>query len=117
MVEWDCIDVNQTTFPTNRHVDKLVLKYIAELERHMDNVLGENRVALETRFPIIRTAETNCGNWLADLMRVNSRADIACLNSGTVRSDCVFPPGILRVRDLVSVPATSKDVPIRFELF
>ncbi|XP_055388956.1 protein 5NUC-like [Condylostylus longicornis] len=103
IVEWECITVNQSTFAANRHVDKLVDKYIAELGRHMGKPLGENRVPLETRFPIIRTQETNCGNWLADLMKVNTRADVACLNSGTVRSDCIFQPGTLCIRDLVAM--------------
>lgn len=101
VLEWECIEVNAATFPRNLHVDRLVDKYITELERHMDKVLGENRVPLETRFSIIRTQETNVGNWLSDLMRVNSKADVACLNSGTIRSDCVFKPGTLRLRDLV----------------
>lgn len=104
MVEWDRIEVNPTTFPTNRHVDKLVHKYILELDKQLDNVLGENGVTLETRFPIIRTQETNCGNWLCDLMRVNTKSDVACLNSGTVRSDCVFPANsVFKIRDLVSL--------------
>lgn len=101
VVEWDCIVVSPESFPSNQHVDKLVGKYMANLELHMDRLLGENGCYLETRFPVIRTQETNAGNWLADLMRLNTKADLACLNAGTVRSDCIFKPGALRLRDLV----------------
>lgn len=101
--EWRCVDVSPSLFPSNRHVDKLVAKYITELSKQMDKELGETAVDLETRFKYIRTEETNVGNWLADLMRQNTRSDVAILNSGTVRSDRVIPKGVLKVRDLVSM--------------
>ena len=47
--------------------------------------------------------ETNAGNFVADLMRHAVDADIAILNSGTLRADAVLGPGLLRMKDLVAL--------------
>lgn len=51
---------------------------------------------------IIRTQESNVGNLVADLMVQATGAQVALLNSGSIRSDCVLPPGSITFRDLVS---------------
>ena len=45
------------------------------------------------RRPQVRTQETNCGNWIADIARAGCCADIGFLNSGTLRADVVYPAG------------------------
>ena len=40
---------------------------------------------------------------VADLMRRSVDADIALLNSGTLRADAILNPGVLRLKDLVSL--------------
>eukprot|EP00922_Rhytidocystis_sp_ex-Travisia-forbesii_P028850 GHVS01042283.1.p1 GENE.GHVS01042283.1~~GHVS01042283.1.p1 ORF type:complete len:658 (-),score=70.28 GHVS01042283.1:144-2117(-) len=102
-VEWECVHVTADKYPPNKHVDILVGRYHNELLAQMDKVIGELAVPLETRFSVIRHQETNSGNWLCDLMRKECRAQVAVLNSGTVRADCLFPPGLLRMRDLTAM--------------
>eukprot|EP00922_Rhytidocystis_sp_ex-Travisia-forbesii_P042846 GHVS01064060.1.p1 GENE.GHVS01064060.1~~GHVS01064060.1.p1 ORF type:complete len:647 (-),score=87.60 GHVS01064060.1:1782-3722(-) len=99
-LEWECVQVLPERYEPNKHVDILVGRYRNELLSQMDKVVGELAVPLETRFSVIRQQETNCGNWLCDLMRKECRAQLAVLNSGTIRADCLFPPGLLRMRDL-----------------
>ncbi|KAF2359498.1 Calcineurin-like phosphoesterase domain ApaH type, partial [Trinorchestia longiramus] len=53
----------------------------------MDEVLGNFSVDLDGRFSSIRTCETNLGNFICDVMLAACNADVAVLNSGTLRSD------------------------------
>lgn len=55
----------------------------------MDEVLGKFTVPLEGRFKIIRTMETNLGNWMCDVVLAATGADLVIINSGTFRSDMV----------------------------
>ncbi|EEA05823.1 5'-nucleotidase and phosphodiesterase protein, putative [Cryptosporidium muris RN66] len=99
IISWSYIDVS--TFKLNKHVDRMVKKYVKDVEAQMDRIIGESAVQLETRFAIIRTSESNAGNWLTDIMRAATKTDIALLNSGTIRSDCVFNIGPIRNRDIM----------------
>ncbi len=44
-----------------------------------------------------RTRETNLGNWVADVWRVQTGADVALLNSGSLKIDevCWAPHAVL----------------------
>ena len=53
----------------------------------MDEVLGEFSVDIDGRFSSIRTGETNLGNFICDVILAATNADVAILNSGTLRSD------------------------------
>ncbi|KAH0473406.1 MAG: hypothetical protein KVP17_001552 [Porospora cf. gigantea B] len=109
VAEWACVTVDSNT-PGNAHVDKLVDKYVAGMKASMGKVIGCLGVTLETRFKYIRTQETNAGNWLCDLMRQTTRADVAILNSGTVRSDCEIPAGPFTLRDLTMMLPLQDDL-------
>jgi len=76
---------------------------IARVGAAMEVVLGDCLVDLDARFTSIRTKETNIGNFIADIMRVNLRADIAVLNSGTLRADAIIEAGPLKMRDLIGL--------------
>ena len=100
---WKLVEVTSQNFHTNRHVDKVIHKYVEELARQTTQILGYTSCELEARFAIVRTQETNTGNWLSDLMRQGTKADIAMLNSGTLRADRLFESGPFTVGDLVSL--------------
>lgn len=55
----------------------------------MNEILGTFTVPLEGRFKIIRTMETNLGNWICDVVLAATGADLVMINSGTFRSDQV----------------------------
>jgi len=69
----------------------------------MDKEVGYTAVDLDARFASIRTSETNIGNFVCDSMRESTKADVAILNSGTLRADTVIPKGQLKMRDLVQL--------------
>ena len=51
----------------------------------------------------LRTAETNLGDVVADAMRADAGADIAIVNSGSIRGDRIFPAGPLTRRTLIEI--------------
>ncbi|CAJ1419132.1 unnamed protein product [Effrenium voratum] len=63
-------------------------------------------VDLDSTFASIRTKarpETNIGNFITDIMRFALKADVAVLNSGTIRADAIIEKGDIKVRDLVNL--------------
>ncbi|XP_026193454.1 uncharacterized protein LOC34619759 [Cyclospora cayetanensis] len=103
LVQWERVSVNAASFAKNKHVELLVKKYERHLKQQMRRKLATLGADLETRFRIIRTQESNCGNWLCELMRTECKSDIAFINSGTIRSDCVFKKGDFRYGDLAAM--------------
>ncbi len=63
---------------------------------------GELPVPLDCFFANIRSKETNSGNLVADLCRESTKADVAIINSGTIRSDRIMGPGHFTMRDLLA---------------
>jgi 5'-nucleotidase len=43
------------------------------------------------------------GNYVCDLMRNDTRSEIALLNGGSFRSEKVFGPGEIKLKDLMSI--------------
>ena len=84
-----------TLAPIKVHMDALASK--------MQKVIGELDVEIDARFSEVRTRETNCGNWCADVMRAGTHSDVGLLNSGTLRADVVYPKGHFTVEDLIKL--------------
>ena len=80
-----------------------VNSFLSLLGSEMEKVIGFTNVPLEARFQKVRTQETNLGNFVADAMRRGTATDIAILNSGTLRADCVMNAGELKMKDLCSI--------------
>lgn len=78
-------------------------KYSESIESKMSEVLGEFTVELDGRFSQIRTAETNLGDWVCDVLLAATGADVVIINSGTFRSDQIHPPGPFTMKELVSI--------------
>ena len=81
----------------------MVQEYCGELEKAMQKVLGVLGTPLDARFGKIRTQETNCSNWIADTVRLVTKADVAIINSGTLRADAIFPAGPFLTKDLFTL--------------
>ena len=87
----------------DRETKDCVDKFLGELGSKMDKTIAFTNVPLEGRFEKVRTEETNLGNFITDMMRHATSTDIALLNSGSLRSDAVLPPGDIRMKDLVAI--------------
>nr|CAI5831330.1 unnamed protein product [Callosobruchus analis] len=97
-------EMNVTSqIPEDAKLKEVLDKYTTIIESKMDDVLGVFAVPLDGRFTAIRTAESNLGNWVCDVVLAATGADLVILNSGTLRSDQVHPAGDFTMRDLTNV--------------
>ena len=84
--------------PADPGVQAVVDQYLSKLEEGMKEVIGELDCELEGRFSELRTRETNLGNLITDIMRRATRADVALINSGTMRSDTIHEAGEFKMK-------------------
>lgn len=78
-------------------------KFVSTIDEKMGKVLGQFNCDLDGRFSSIRKFETNLGNFVTDIMLASTHADMAILNSGTLRSDRIHPRGNFTMRDLFNI--------------
>ena len=88
--------------PPDQELQNVVDHYLENFKSGLKEEIGIIDCDLEGRFACIRTGECNLGNLITDLMRKATRADIALLNSGTMRSDAVHEKGIFRMEVCVT---------------
>lgn len=89
--------------PEDPEVSEIVKDYSRILGDKLDSVIGTIQSDLDGRFESIRRRETNLGNFITNIMLSATDADVALLNSGTLRSDRIHPQGEFRLRDLVAI--------------
>jgi len=73
------------------------------LDKALDTVVGVTGVPLDAVSDHLRTGETNIGSLVADLLRADVGADVAIVNSGTIRGDRVYPAGPVSRRTLIEM--------------
>ena len=82
---------------------EVVNGYEARLGTELETVLGTSRVPLDADTVRLRASETNLGDLIADVMRADVDADIALINSGSIRGDRVYKEGPPTRRTLVGI--------------
>ncbi|KAI9833759.1 MAG: hypothetical protein M1819_003492 [Sarea resinae] len=87
--------------PEDPETASLVEKLTNNLRQRLEKPIGYTSVPLDGRFTTVRTRESNLGNFVCDLMRYHYGADCSIMAGGTIRGDQVYPPGILRLKDLM----------------
>jgi hypothetical protein len=81
---------------------KLVDEQTRDIKKRLDKPVGYTAAPLDARFTTVRTKESNIGNFVCDLMRYYYSAECCIMAAGTIRGDQVYPPGVLKLRDLVN---------------
>ena len=87
--------------PEDPEAAGLVTKLQGNLKSRLEKPIGYTAIALDARFTTVRLRESNYGNLVCDIMRLYYGADCALMASGTIRGDQIYPPGILRVKDIM----------------
>lgn len=90
-------------YEPNLELKNKLNKFITTIDEKMGKVLGQFNCELDGRFSSIRKFETNLGNFVTDIMLASTKADLAILNSGTLRSDRIHPKGNFTMRDLFNI--------------
>lgn len=101
---WD-FNVNRrdvvSSIPEDEETVKMVERLTSSLKAKLDKPIGYVAAPLDARFTTVRLKESNMGNFVCDLMRYHYHADCAIMASGTIRGDQIYPPGVLRVKDVM----------------
>jgi 5'-nucleotidase len=87
--------------PEDEEAAKLAASTSSNLKSKLEKPIGYTAAPLDARFTTVRLKESNLGNFVSDLMRFHYNGDCALMASGTIRGDQIYPPGVLRVRDLL----------------
>jgi hypothetical protein len=90
------------TIPPDHETQRLVTKLTSALKSKLDKPIGYTATSLDGRFTTVRAKESNLGNFICDLMRSYYDTDCAMMAAGTMRGDQVYPPGILRLKDVLN---------------
>ncbi|KAL1966178.1 hypothetical protein VTN77DRAFT_4730 [Rasamsonia byssochlamydoides] len=90
------------SIPPDPLTNRLVTKLTSALKSKLEKPIGYTASPLDGRFTTVRTRESNLGNFVCDLMRFYYGADCAIMAAGTIRGDQVYPPGILRLKDILN---------------
>lgn len=80
----------------------LVSRLTSSLRAKLEKPVGYTVIPLDGRFSTVRQRESNLGNFVCDLMRFYYGADCAMMAGGTIRGDQIYPPGVLRLKDLLN---------------
>lgn len=91
-----------TIRPSPGQADQAVAALVARYQKRVEKVLGEPvghaGVLLEGESDQVRSRETNLGNLVADVMRAQTKAEVALINGGSIRKS--IPPGPIRRREV-----------------
>ncbi|KAL8723002.1 MAG: hypothetical protein Q9225_000618 [Loekoesia sp. 1 TL-2023] len=90
------------SIPEDSETLNLVNTLTSSLKRHLETPIGYTFAPLDARFTTVRTRESNLGNFVCDLIRHHYAADCALMAGGTIRGDQVYPPGMLRLKDIMN---------------
>ncbi|KAL8655825.1 MAG: hypothetical protein Q9226_002889 [Calogaya cf. arnoldii] len=90
------------SIPSDPTTLTLVSKLTSTLKSKLEKTIGYTFTPLDARFTTVRTQESNLGNFVCDLMRHTYSTDCALMAGGTIRGDQVYPPGILRIKDIMN---------------
>ncbi|KAF2652680.1 ser/Thr protein phosphatase family protein [Lophiostoma macrostomum CBS 122681] len=91
-----------SSIPQDEAAVKVVEKLTRKLREKLDKPIGYTAAPLDARFVTVRTKESNIGNFVCDLMRYYYDTDCCIMAAGTIRGDQIYPPGVLKLRDIVN---------------
>ncbi|KAK9465755.1 Metallo-dependent phosphatase-like protein [Lipomyces arxii] len=99
---WDIKRRNLTAdIAEDSQTQALVESISGDMNRQLDLIIGHTKVELDARFETVRSRESNMGNFVADILKVWYDADVSLVAGGTLRSDIIYRPGPIRMKDIV----------------
>lgn len=103
--KWDFHIVRRdivSDIPEDPKALELTGKLSASLKPKLEKPLGYTAAPLDARFTTVRLRESNIGNFVCDLMRAYYQGDCCIMAAGTIRGDQIYPPGVLRMKDILN---------------
>jgi 5'-nucleotidase len=81
---------------------KIVQKLTEKLKTRLEHPIGATLVPLDARFTTVRLRESNIGNLVCDVMKHYYDGDCCIMAGGTIRGDQVYPPGVIKLKDIMN---------------
>ncbi|XP_012639516.1 snake venom 5'-nucleotidase-like [Microcebus murinus] len=85
------------------YIKAIVKDFTQNIQYMLKEVLCPIDMELDGREITVRRSESNLGNLVTNAMLEATRADVALLNSGTLRSDRIHPAGNFTLHDLLAI--------------
>jgi 5'-nucleotidase len=96
------VDVTER-FEPDPGMQAIISEFSAQVDAKLQKTIGWAGVVLDARTSTVRTMESNISNWIMDIVRSETGADVALANSGTIRSDTTYGPGNFTLKDLLNI--------------
>lgn len=103
--KWDFSIIRRdvvSSIPQDPQTVELVETLTRALKGRLEKPIGYTAAPLDARFTTVRLRESNLGNFVCDLMRFYYQTDCCIMAAGTIRGDQIYPPGVLRLKDLMN---------------
>lgn len=81
-------------------VQQIVDKYAEKIAAEVMTEIGEAVKTLVGERDLVRSVETNLGDFLADILLQHSKADMAVVNGGSIRAS--IPKGVIKTADCIN---------------
>lgn len=91
-----------SSIPEDPAAQRMAEDLTSKLKHKLCKPIGWTATPLDARFSTVRMRESNVGNIVCDIMRHYHDADAAIMAAGTIRGDQIYPPGVVRVRDITN---------------
>jgi 5'-nucleotidase len=101
-MDWEAIPVT-SALKDDPQTAAVINDFDKQLNASLGEVLGKTSVVLDARSVTVRRQESALGNFIADVYRQALQADLALVNSGSLRSDATYGPGELTKKDVLSI--------------
>jgi len=92
-------EISPATGAANGQVQDIVARYERQSGSLLHRAIGETQVGLDGEH--VRAAETNLGDFVADVMRQTTGAEVAIINGGSIRTS--IAQGKIEVQDIYAV--------------
>ena len=84
-------------------VKQLLQSFEACLQERLSDVVCNIECELDVSSAFVRTRECAIGNIAADAMRLALGTDCAVFNSGALRADLLYDPGVVTIKDVLDI--------------
>ncbi len=114
--EWQSDVMAQTDFDPDGEAQNMIGDLLKRFDRIMNIPVATVDVEFDTREPFVRTQESGFASLVADILREETGADIALINSGQIRGATVYQPGTIITRRSIQTELPFTDAFVIVEL-
>lgn len=99
----------QTDFEPDAEAEAQIDELMSRFDRILNTPVARADVKFETLEEVVRTQESGFGNLVADILRSQTDADVALINSGQIRGAAVYQAGDLITRRTIQAELPFND--------